>query len=133
MLILPDTNIIISFFLRIEPAASLVKKAIASRRILFSIVSTGEFLIKASPKENQIMNKILDEFGVVEINREIMNQAVIYRKYTEKKTKKVYLLDCFIAASAKIKQATLITENTGDYPFIDIQVLSPKELVQNQN
>lgn len=125
MLILPDTNIFIAYFLRQEPAASLIKEAILEREIRFSVVSVAEFMVKASSRESSVMNKLLDEFGMIAIDREIVNQAVLYRKYIEKKIKKVYLLDCFLAASAKITGATLITYDVDDYPFTDISVKTP--------
>lgn len=128
MVILPDTNILIAYFLRKEPAASLVKEAIIRRKILFSVITVAEFLIKASLRETSTLNKILNEFGAVDINREIMNQAVAYRKQTERKTKKVYLLDCFLAATAKIHKAGIITEDTKDYPFNDIIIKTPEEI-----
>jgi len=41
------------------------------------------------------------------------------------KTKRVHLLDCFLAAQAKINKLTLVTHNKSDFPMKDIKVISP--------
>lgn len=50
--------------------------------------------------------------------------AAEYRKQSFK-TKRVHLLDCFLAAQAKINKLTLVTNNRSDFPMTDIKVVTP--------
>lgn len=128
-MILPDTNILIAYFSRRESAASLVRQAISKKKVIFSIVAVAEFLTKATKKDSLVMSQLIDEIGLVGLTREIMNLAVMYRKIVLRKTKRVLLLDCFLAATAKIHNATLVTFDRHDYPFSDIAVKQPEELM----
>lgn len=127
-MIVPDTNIFIAYFEKKEPAFPLLESFISKKQVIFSVTSVAEFLVKARPVEKDIIDDYLKEFGSVPIDEEIMYQAVIYRKATLTKTKRVLLLDCFIAATAKIHKATLLTFDRGDYPFSDISVKTPIEI-----
>ena len=50
--------------------------------------------------------------------------AAQYRQQFRRKEKQVYLIDCLIAATAKLYNLTLVTKNTKDYPMKDIKVIS---------
>ncbi len=64
---------------------------------------------------------------VIEINQEIADQAIIYRK---NKTKKIKLPDAIILATAKYLDADLLTDDWDDFQNIDssVNVLSPDDL-----
>ena len=58
-------------------------------------------------------------FANIEIDHEIANQAIVYRK---SKIKKIKLPDAIILASAKIIDADLVTDNYKDFQNIDPSV-----------
>lgn len=75
------------------------------------------------PTEKKIIDEILQNLEIIELNREIADQAIIYRK---NKTRKTKLPDAVILASAKYINADLITDDFKDFKDIDpsIKVLS---------
>lgn len=127
-MIVPDTNILIAYSTIQEPAHGIVKQHIVKKTILFSIVAVAEFLVKATSQESELLRRMTDEIGLIDVNKSIMEQAVLYRKEALRKTKRSHILDCFIAATAKIHKATLLTCDKRDYPFPDITVKQPEEV-----
>ncbi len=65
----------------------------------------------------------IDEFfkilKIIDVTKEIADQAIIYRK---NKTKKIKLPDAIILASAKYANADLLTDDWGDFQNIDSTV-----------
>jgi len=122
-----DTNVILETFWGKEKVAEKIGKWIESGKIVISVICMAEILSKASKKEERMLRMLVKEFGVVEINQEIAELAGKYRFEFLKKTKRVYLLDCLIAATAKFYGLTLVTRNTKDYPMDDIKVLDPSQ------
>lgn len=127
-MMLPDTNVLIAYFSRNEPSATLVKNSILSRQLKLTVITVAEFLIKASAREAKVIRELVDQFGILEITREVMEQAVKYRKQVLRKQKRVLLLDCFIAATAKIQRATLVTLDKHDYPLAGLSIKQPEEM-----
>lgn len=72
---------------------------------------------------DQTEKDFIDEFfkilKIVEVNKEIADQAIIYRK---NKTKKIKLPDAIILASAKYANADLLTDDYDDFQNIDSTV-----------
>ena len=72
---------------------------------------------------DQTQKKLLDEtfanLEIIEINQEIADQAIIYRK---NKTKRIKLPDAIILASAKYANADLLTDDWDDFQNIDSAV-----------
>ncbi len=73
--------------------------------------------------EKKIIDEILESLEIIELNQEIADRAIIYRK---NKSRKIKLPDSVILATAKITNADLITDNYRDFLNIDssISVLS---------
>lgn len=127
-MIIPDTNVFIAYFKGDQSVVRIIHHALKQRQILLSVVSVGEFLVKATKAEVIIIDQMIASCGIVSIDRTIMDQAVILRRRLFRKTKRILFLDCFIAATAKIHKATLLTLDRHDYPFSDIAVKQPEEL-----
>ncbi|MBI4991550.1 PIN domain-containing protein [Candidatus Gottesmanbacteria bacterium] len=127
-MILPDTNVLIAYFANHESSVMLLNEALLHKKLVFSVIAVAEFLAKANKEATTTMNHFVDEIGIKEITREIMEQAVTYRKQTLQKSKRAHLLDCFIAATAKVHKATLLTFDHRDYPFPDLSVKQPEEI-----
>jgi predicted nucleic acid-binding protein len=69
--------------------------------------------------EKDIADEIFANLEIIEINREIADQAIVYRK---NKIKKIKLPDAIILASAKYADADLLTDDWDDFQNIDSSV-----------
>ena len=69
--------------------------------------------------QKQSIDKVFDYLEIIEINFDVADQTIIYRK---NKTKKIKLPDAAILATAKITNADLITDNHRDFQDIDSSV-----------
>ena len=84
--------------------------------ITYMEVFAYEFTVQT---EKELIDEFFDSLEIVEINKEIADQAIIYRK---NKTKKVKLPDAIILASAKYVNADLLTDDWDDFQNIDSTV-----------
>lgn len=121
-----DTNILLEALWGKEPAASLVFKWIKNKQLILSPIVVGEIYAKASKEEKQKLELLISKFGVLPLDALIAKTAGEYRQKFLKKKKKVFLLDCFLAATAKIYNLTLVTRNISDYPMKDIRIFDPQ-------
>jgi len=65
------------------------------------------------------VNGLFANLEIVEINRLVADQVIIYRK---NKTKKIKLPDAVILATAKILDADLLSDDWDDFQGIDASV-----------
>lgn len=72
-----------------------------------------DFPIKS---EKDALDLTFASLEIIEVNQEIADQAIIYRK---QKTKKIKLPDAIILASAKYTNADLLTDDWDDFQNID--------------
>lgn len=84
--------------------------------ITYIEVYAYEFTVQT---EKDLIDEFFDSVEIVEINREIADQAIAYRK---NKTKKIKLPDAIILASAKYANADLLTDDWDDFQNIDSAV-----------
>ncbi len=77
--------------------------------------------------EKNLIDELFANLEIVEINKEIADQAIIYRK---NKIKKIKLPDAIILATAKYVNADLLTDDWDDFQSIDssVNVLSLDDL-----
>lgn len=78
-----------------------------------SAISIGEFLSQATEEAENKLNELIARFPVLPVNLETAKQ------------KRIQLLDCFLAAQAKLNNLTLVTNNKTDFSVKDIKVTSP--------
>lgn len=122
---LPDTNIFIGAAKDHPAEAKFLSQAIKKKQITLSPVVIGEFFTNATPTAAESFKKIIFQFNVLPIDFEVAQLAAKYRKESLKSTR-VHLLDCFLAAQAKIHNLTLVTNNKSDFPMKGIKIISPK-------
>ncbi len=70
--------------------------------------------------EKDLIDELFDNLEIIEINKTIADQAIIYRK---NKSKKIKLPDAIILASAKYVNADLLTADWDDFQNIDSSVI----------
>lgn len=121
---LPDTNIFIRAAKGYFPEAEFLSKAIKDKQIMISSIVIGEFLAKAGVKEEKTFENLLSGFSILIVDLEVARIAAKYRKRSLK-TKRVYMLDCFLAAQAKLNNLILVTNNKADFPMKDIKIIAP--------
>lgn len=121
---LPDTNVFILGLKGNKKEASFLAKAISKNKLFISVSVVAEFLAKAEGEGQESFLTLMGKFPVLDVDREVAQVAAQYRKQSLK-TKKVFMLDCFLAAQAKLNYLTLVTNNKADFPMKDIRVIVP--------
>ncbi len=119
-----DTNVLILGIKGSDPDKTFLEKALAQRKVYISIISVAEFLSQASEDAESKFNQIIENFPILLIDLETAKLAAEYRKKFLK-TKRVQLLDYFLAAQAKLNDLILVTHNKSDFPMRDIKVITP--------
>lgn len=119
-----DTNVLILGIKAEEPESNFLKKIINKKQLYLSTVSIAEFLTRSSIEEEERLEELIVNFPVLNVDLETAKLAAEYRKDSTK-TKRVQMLDCFLAAQAKLNNLTLVTNNKSDFPMKDIKIIKP--------
>lgn len=119
--VLFDTNILIYALADKQPYSSFYRSVIEKDAFALSSIVVAEFLSKATPKEAQAMDVLLNTFPVYSVDVKVSLQAAKYRKYYLARRKKIALPDCLIAATCKVHSCALATLNVRDYPMRDVE------------
>ena len=122
---IPDTNILIYAFAGKEPFASLLINWVKKKTLTLSVIVISEFMVGATDEEIDRLNGLAESAVVYKVDYEIGKIAATYRKEFLRKKKPAFLLDCMLAATAKIHNLTLVTVNKSDFPMKDIKILKP--------
>lgn len=122
---LPDTNVFIRALHGKEPDASFLKRAIERNNCFISVVVIAEFLVSADDKAEEVFRTFMSKLVILPVDTSTAEKAASYRKELKTKTKRIIIVDCFLAAQAKLNHLTLITNNKSDFPMKDIKVISP--------
>jgi len=122
-LILPDTNAWVAYFAGREPVAGMITQAIRKQKIVVSVIVAAEFFIKATPRQKRRFELMIDTFGVEDITWPVAREAIKMRQTALVKSKRVYLLDCLIAATAKLKSAAILTLDKRDFVPTGVEVI----------
>ena len=123
-----DTNILIELMLGRERWTDNVKKWVENGEIAINSIVVAEFLSKASQLEREKLKLLTSRFGVISIDEVIGEVAGNYRQQFLNRKNKVYLLDCIMAATAKVCNLILVTRNTTDFPMKDIEIMDPEKI-----
>ncbi len=115
-----DTNSVIYFFNGEEPISKLIKEA--ENSISISFITKIELLCFET--ENDITKEIaefISEIEVVYISDEIIEKTINYRK-----TLKLKIPDAIVAATAKVKELTLVTADKSlSQKLKELAIISP--------
>lgn len=126
MMYLPDTNIFIRALYGLEPEATFLKMAISKGKLVISVIVIAEFYPKAQSREIVAFDELVASIGSLPIDENIAKIAGEYRREFLRKTKRAFLLDCFLAAQTRLHHLGLVTNNKADFPMKDIKVITPK-------
>lgn len=124
---LPDTNIFIRAIQNHEPEATFLKRVMQKQEFGISAVVIAEFYGKGElPVEEEVaFGKLVKIFPVLLIDAEVAELAGRYRSQFLVKTKRVFIIDCIIAAQAKLHNLTIVTNNKADFPMSGVKVICP--------
>ena len=125
MRILADSNVLIRFLNGDEPDKGFLERLLKKNELYFSPINIAEVKAKSTDKQERDLKELISIGTSLLIDEETGEQAGNYRRQFLEKTKEVYLLDCFIAASCKIYDLTLVTNDVKDYPMKDIKIIKP--------
>lgn len=121
---IPDSNIFILAFSGSGQEKEFLTKVVNRGELVLSVITVAEVLAKATSKEERIFRDLMDRFPVLSVDLAVSEIAAEYRKSLSGKSKRIVLLDCFIAAQARINKLTLATNNKSDFPMKDIKIIS---------
>lgn len=88
-----------------------------------SSITIAEVYKNVFPAELTKTEQLLNELMVFDVTGAIAKQAGLYWNQYIKHFKKLHILDCLIAATARENHLTLLTLNTRHFPMKDIKVL----------
>lgn len=120
-----DSNIFILAFSGFKQEKEFLTKVVDKGELVLSVITIAEVLAKAKSEEEEIFRDLIRRFPVLSVDLAISEIAAEYRKDLSGKSKRIILLDCFLAAQAKIHNLTLVTNNKSDFPMKDIRVIFP--------
>jgi predicted nucleic acid-binding protein len=117
-----DTNVIIfASKQQIDVERLLVSYDVFYTSIIsFMEVYGYDFTIQA---EKELIDEVFENLEVIDINKEIAKQVIIYRK---NRSKKIKLPDAIILATAKYLEADLVTDDWDDFQGVDEEVIIRK-------
>lgn len=116
-----DSNIIIYYLNGNEAIYSFIEKY--KDVSVISIITYYEVLnYNFSKEEDQIVRIFLEELEIINISKEIINQAISNRKI-----KKIKLADNFILATVQFLDVILVTRNTKDFIPYTQNIINPFE------
>lgn len=117
--IILDTNIIIFASKQIIDFQKILEK---SDDLYVSIITYMEVYGYEfeNPMEKEAIDLFFEGLEVIEINSEVAEQVIMYRK---NKNKKIKLPDAIILATAKYLNAELITDDWDDFQVVDDNVI----------
>lgn len=122
---LPDTNIFIRAIQGKDSERKFLDRIISDSKVVISTVVVAEFLSGVNKTEEIALDKLIRQFGVLIIDENVARAAAEYRKQFLRKTKRIFIMDCFLAAQAKLNKLILVTNNKSDFPMEDIKIITP--------
>lgn len=118
-----DTDVLIDFFKFKEPAKGLIQHLAKRGTFALSTLTITELRSGWTPKEAEQLLPQLYALCVVEVvTKEIAQQAGIWRQEYKKRGRQFSTPDTVIAATAYLRDCTLVTKNTKDYPMPEVQL-----------
>lgn len=123
-----DTDVLIWILRGEKRIIKSVLQIVKNSKQAISLISAAEIFKNIFPSEVKPTTKFLKAHFQLSMNFEIAKNAGLYWKKYVKSRKKLSLLDCFIAATAKYYNLNLITCNIKHFPMKDIKVISPLKI-----
>ena len=114
-----DSNIII-YHLNNEPLATTFLMHNIGLCAISQITYIEVLSFNFTKEEEKNVKELLENFKILDINKEISIQAVQNRKQ-----KKIKMADNIIASTSQVNNLGLVTRNTKDFTFLNIELIDP--------
>lgn len=122
-----DTDIAIDHFHGHQAALDFLTSALATGETLaISVVTIAEIASGMRAGEEERTERLISMFVVFEIDERIARHAGDYLRGL-RASHRIELGDAFIAATALVHEAELVTRNLKHYPMKDIRITTPYE------
>ena len=123
MTYLLDTDILIDFFKFKEPANSVIQQLTKRGTFALSALTITELRSGWTPGQADRLLPQLYALCMVEVvTKEIAQQAGTWRQEYRQQGRQFSTPDTVIAATAYLKDFSLVTKNTKDYPMPQLQL-----------
>lgn len=123
MTYLLDTDVMIDFFKFQVSATGLLQGLSKRGRFAFSALLITELRSGWSQEQANRLLPQLYELGTIEpVNKDIAQQAGVWRHTYKAKGRQLATPDTVIAATAYLKNYVLVTNNTKDYPMPELRL-----------
>lgn len=120
-----DTNIIIWVLRGNKQYEDLLQDLKDKSTLYISTVTIAEIYKNVYPAELITTENVLNEFAILDVTASIAKQSGLYWQAYFNKQQGLHILDCFIAATAKMHDLKLVTLNTKHFPMKDIEMINP--------
>lgn len=119
-----DTTVLIEASRHREPALSWVQEALRkSDEVGACAVTVAEFFAGLRPDERPRWDAFVAELSYWATTREMARQASIYQYTYARLGRTILTADALIAATTVAVGATLVTDNTKDFPMPEIKTM----------
>lgn len=112
-----DTDILIWVLRKNKKYADLLKNLARKGSLTISTITIAEIYKNIYPAELLKTENLLNELQSFDVTPLIAKQAGLYWQNYSKKLKNLNIIDCLIAATANINEATLVSLNKKHFPF----------------
>lgn len=119
VLVVIDTDILIDASRAIDEAITCLDEIEKRSALAISVVTEMELVVGCRNKtELRVLDRFLHRFRVISINEQVSDKGVdLLRRY--RLSHGLLIADAFIAATAIVSDAPLVSKNQRDYGFID--------------
>jgi predicted nucleic acid-binding protein len=119
-----DTDILI-WVLRGKPqAVEFLRNLLKDEVPAISSLAIYEIWAGARPAEESAISSFLSAFRIIDVNEEIAKQGAQYYRQFRNKGITLSSTDALVAATARMKQLILVTQNRRHFPMTDIELRS---------
>jgi predicted nucleic acid-binding protein len=118
-----DTNVLVWILRNKSEYIDWFDQEVDKTILSISTITVAEIYKNLFPSELISTEEWLGRFQILTVTGKIAKQAGLYWQQFSKKN--LNLLDCLIAATAKINFAKLVTLNTKHFPMSDVEILKP--------
>lgn len=124
-----DTDIVIWVLRNDTEIVAAVKHAASQYGTSISTVTIAELYKNIFPSEVTATEDFISHQMIVPVSEEIAREAGYYWQQFHKQITTLSLVDCIVAATAKVNRSRLLTINVRHFPMTDISVCNPRRLL----
>ncbi len=123
-----DTDIAIWILRRDTAIIQALKQGVSKHESAISTITIAELYKNIFPSELTSTEDFITYQRIIPVSAQIAREAGYYWNQFHVKLSGLSMLDCIIAATAKVHQGVLYTLNVRHFPMKDIVVQNPRSL-----